>query len=210
MPNIFEVASVILSAITVIIVIRQIPKSNKLQFESTFFNMLSLHNDIISKLPNGRSYFESVVKGLENLNTLTLEPRTIDDNTGYHVGGKFRTVRTLEEAELSYKQSYEVSYKTFEPYLSHYFRNLYYIMKFVDQSALVNDTEKEFYAGLVRAQLSQNELHVLMFNSMSEGHGYPKAIFIFDKYKIWKNMNSADVNPGFLELHAKFREMSRQ
>lgn len=210
MPNVFEVASFIVSAITLIIVILQIPKSNKLQFESTFFNMLSLHNDIISKLPSGRSYFEGAVKGLEYLDTIIVDPGTFDDAYGYHIGRVSKPVLTLEDAETSFKQTYDLYYRPLEPYLSHYFRNLYYIMKFVDQSALVNDTEKKFYAGLVRAQLSQNELHVLVFNSMSERHGYPKAIAIFDKYKIWKNMNSANINPGFLELHAKFREMSRQ
>ena len=43
-------------------------------------------------------------------------------------------------------------------YFSHYFRNLYHILKFIDESLLISAGEKDKYSRFVRSQLSQVEL----------------------------------------------------
>jgi hypothetical protein len=81
---------------------------------------------------------------------------------------------------------------------AHYFRNLYNILKFIDQSDQIFEKEKKRYSRFVRSQLSEAELIVLFYNSIAEiklpGRellelGYPKMSALLVKYDILQNMN---------------------
>lgn len=83
-------------------------------------------------------------------------------------------------------------------YFSHYFRNLYHILKFIDESKLILDTEKKMYSKYVRSQLSDIELVCLFYNSISpialpgRGNmelGYPKMQAYLKKFDILQNIN---------------------
>lgn len=62
------------------------------------------------------------------------------------------------------KNSYEVFYKEFEYIFGHYYRNLYRIIKYVNESDLIDDISKKEFRGILRAQLSTNELMMLFYN----------------------------------------------
>ncbi|MGM9478844.1 putative phage abortive infection protein [Pedobacter sp. GSP4] len=64
------------------------------------------------------------------------------------------------------------------------------MFKYIHLSALIPDERKAFYSSLVRAQLSQNELYALLFNSLVDGYGDPKFIFLIKRYNILKNFNT--------------------
>ena len=83
-------------------------------------------------------------------------------------------------------------------YFSHYFRNLYHIFKFLDESDLVSEKEKRVYSKFVRSQLSDIELVCIFYNSISRialpGRekmelGYPKMQAYLKKYDVLQNMN---------------------
>lgn len=83
-------------------------------------------------------------------------------------------------------------------YFSHYFRNLYHILKFVDESDLIGAKEKCMYSKFVRSQLSDIELVCIFYNSISRialpGRenmelGFPKMQAFLKKYDLLQNMN---------------------
>jgi hypothetical protein len=55
---------------------------------------------------------------------------------------------------------------SFSDELAHYFRNLYRILRFIDDSAL-GQTDKDALAGILRAQLSNSELGLIFYNGLS-------------------------------------------
>jgi hypothetical protein len=61
----------------------------------------------------------------------------------------------------SYDRFHDIHHET----IGHYFRNIYQILKFVDESSVDN---KRFYTNLLRAQLSSHELGLLFYNCLSK------------------------------------------
>jgi hypothetical protein len=72
--------------------------------------------------------------------------------------------------------------------LGHYFRNLYHIVKFIDQSeALGTFSLKYKYVKILRAQLSAPEILLVALNGLtSYGEGFKPLI---EKYRLLKNLN---------------------
>ncbi|HIE44840.1 MAG TPA: hypothetical protein EYP87_01385 [Flavobacteriaceae bacterium] len=88
------------------------------------------------------------------------------------------------ETELI-SSAYSQLYDKYQTGLGHYFRNLYHIFKFIDNSEI---TDKSQYSSLVRAQLSNFELVILFYNSITD-YGNLKFKPLIEKYKILKNIN---------------------
>lgn len=96
---------------------------------------------------------------------------------------------------------------------AHYYRNLYHILRFVDQSNLIKDKERIEYIKFVRAQLSDVELVTIFYNSLTTVHlngkevaelGYPKMTRLLMKYDILQNMNPRSViHPIHLDILRK-------
>ena len=84
--------------------------------------------------------------------------------------------------------------------LSHYFRTLYHILRYVDDSALIDDAEKIRYAKLVGAQLSGLELATIFYNSLIPKteiagaiveFGYPSMLTLLKKYDLMRHLNAS-------------------
>jgi biopolymer transport protein ExbB/TolQ len=103
--------------------------------------------------------------------------------------------------ELKIK-AYELVYKEYSPHGGHYFRNLYRIVRLIEDESFskdenVNITEKRKYRGILRAQLSSMELLMIFYNVVysSKGRGFKlllKNNNFFDDHLskedfIWKN-----------------------
>lgn len=52
--------------------------------------------------------------------------------------------------------------------LGHYFRHLYQIIKYIDSQDFLTTDEKKFYGKIIRAQLSNHELAIFFYNSVSQ------------------------------------------
>lgn len=98
-----------------------------------------------------------------------------------------RVIKAYEKAALAYID-----------YFSHYFRNLYHLLKFVDESVLITAEERKRYAKFIRAQLSDIELVCLFYNALapitlpgrgSMELGYPKMQNYLKEYDMLQNMN---------------------
>ena len=160
----------------------------KQNFESSFFQLLNLHSEIVNSIvvPRGnifqkdRDYIEFSGRGcfgylLGNLRNRLKE--AIDEN------------RPKTEV---FNDTYEDKFfSIFQTYIGHYFRHLYNVVKFVhgheffDQKEL---KEKKRYTNFIRAQLSSNELGVLFYNCLSNRGAKFKDLV--EKYALFEDMPS--------------------
>ncbi len=143
------------------------------RFENTFFQMLSLHHEIISamtvKIDAATSYTGR--RCMQTISHILTHP--------------FKDFNTIEDVE-SVLASYEKTYDIHGQHLGHYFRNLYNILKFVDSSEISN---KKMYSNLLRAQLSNHELLLLAVNCISN-HGNEKFKPLIEKYSFLSNLEN--------------------
>ncbi len=72
--------------------------------------------------------------------------------------------------------------------LGHYFRNLYHIVKYIDDDKSLKTFDLKYkYAKILRAQLSAPEINLIALNGLTYyGEGFKPLI---DKYRLLKNMN---------------------
>ena len=72
--------------------------------------------------------------------------------------------------------------------LDHYFRNLYRIVKYVNESPLLSDIHERYqYTSIVRGQLSRYEILWLFYNGLSD-YGKDKFKPLIEKYALLKNI----------------------
>lgn len=156
----------------------------KQRFENTFFQLLNLFNSNVEAIDlrdkesrkinsTGRDCF----KVFHNY----LEKYTKQDLFGNHNSNKKIDNVSVEELNKAYYKLYE-SYKSD---LSHYFRTLYHIIKFVDSSDIEN---KKQYISVTRAQLSSHEQAILFYNCLHP-HGIEKFKPLIEKYALFKNLD---------------------
>ena len=145
----------------------------KQRFENTFFQLLHNHQDIVAGIDirrsngvlvsEGRDCFKSFYQRFSNHNNISKE-------IGY----------TLKQ--------YMEMYKSHQADLGHYFRNIYHILKFIDGSKEIEESEKYKYASLLRALLSSYELIIIFYNCLGD-YGIKKFKPLIEKYSFLKNID---------------------
>ena len=168
----------------------QFEEQNKIiqiqRFETTFFNMMQ--------------YLQEITQGL----TITLNKAVI--KITLDASGRRIRVPDTEAIDFSGKQVFEETYrdgvnlknliqsKGINGYnesdaislYDHYFRYIYRIMKFVDDSIL-EYKDRYKYISILRAQLSRYELVWLYYNGLSD-NGKEKMKPLMEKYAMLKNL----------------------
>jgi len=155
------------------------------KFENTFFQLLRNHQDIVNGIDirthssangwvvssQGRDCFTSFYKNFSG---------TLNPNMSLEI--------TLEK--------YMTFYNLKQSDLGHYFRNLYHILKFINNSKEIEETEKFKYTSLLRALLSSHELALLFYNGLCEnGEEFFKPLI--EKFSFLKNIDtSLIINPA--------------
>ncbi|MGB0869980.1 MAG: putative phage abortive infection protein [Flavobacteriales bacterium] len=145
------------------------------QFETSFFNLLMLHSQIVNTIDIPKS------KDIKGINGITFIARELEK--------KFNFVDFIISKEKQYIDVInEGCTEIFESNVSlyRYFTNLYHIYKFIDDSAI---EDKKRYSNIVRAQLSNGELHLLFYNGLSK-YGYDKFKPFIEKYSIFDNFDT--------------------
>ena len=145
-------------------------------FENTFFNMLSLQQEIVANLsyeyyvnpnvrppnipeeifyaqsPKGKLHGREVFEGIYN-------HAIIDFNNVRYANGIRNIIRTHGNFVYS-----NISATT---RFDHYFRHLYQIYKYVDNSDLISEDERYVYTCIIRSQLSDYKLVMLFYNCIT-------------------------------------------
>lgn len=156
------------------------------RFENTLFNMLSLQQDIVGSLyylpkdgadhtpeSKGRYVFDVFYN-----TTITRFQYGSEDNV-YGVKGLIRA----ENTPNAYRHVKEISI------FDSYFRHLYRIFKYIEESPLIDETERYDYACIVRAQLSDYELLMLFYNALNVNeNGVFKFKRLIEKYAVFNNI----------------------
>ena len=169
------------------------------RFESTFFNMLSLQQQIVSDLsrtdvnkeiieedaptPDHGSIKKEVlkdinIKGRELFNYYFCDIQIPLDKNRYVYG-----MREL----ISIKGLGAYAELFFPTYFDHYFMHLYTIIKFADSTSFLSGKEKYKYTSMVRASLSRFELIWLYYYCLSSV-GNEKFKPLIEKYALLKNL----------------------
>lgn len=94
-----------------------------------------------------------------------------------------------EEQLAAINQVWLEFFKDKQNQLGHYFRSLYNILKFVDQSPIDN---KKFYTDFLRAQLSSSELLSIFYNANSD-MGRDKLLPLINKYNLLKHLDKDEI-----------------
>lgn len=187
------------------------------RFESSFFQLLSFHNEIVQSLWTRYEYITSSKieerpleggKPGETKRVLVSNKKVeTSDKREYFATAYLMLSHNLDEIKkkseslskemkesISYKESviienYNFVYNKEQASLGHYFRNLYHVVKYVHLTDLIDDKQKYYYLSILRAQLSAYELVFLLYNCLVDGLGYPKFKYLVDKYDLLQNIN---------------------
>jgi hypothetical protein len=169
-------------------------------FENTFFQLLRLHSEIVASMEtsgvnasgesfqsNGQECFTDFYQKITG-NLSPARSRYSSD------GGAAVT------EPVNINERYLTAYAEIEQHIGHYFRNLYNIVKFIDESDIKN---KQLYINLLRARLSTNEVKVLFYNCLSE-MGISKFKPLVERYALLKAISKSDrINPDHYHLYDK-------
>lgn len=156
------------------------------QFESTFFNLLSIQNQIVSSMDLQETNGNLICKGRDCFKQFY---KYLRDDIGKDFNKNPSDINYLEEKYLD-------RYKFHQGDLGHYYRNLYHIFKYIDKSEI---KDKRKYTSIVRAQLSAYELILIFYNCLSE-NGEEKFKPLAERYGLFKNM---DIDSLFDPNHMK-------
>lgn len=158
-------------------------RADLIQFESTFFQLIELHNKItedaavdsgLDKIFYGRNAFKLLQKRIDSIRFHT------------DLGKNFSAI-----------EIYEMVYLANEDLMAHYFRNMYHVMKFIDKSSV---EDQQYYADLLRAQLSSSEAVLLFYNGTSTW-GQKRAKPLIEKFGLLKTLPSNVELPKELVLN---------
>ena len=177
------------------------------RFENTFFNMLSLQQEIVANLS-----YDEVERVMDFSNPLKNNVK----HTIYNGRTIFREMYLNLTVSILGNHSYKgikraieandygvYSYISSTTRFDHYFRHLYRIFKYVDSTELIEDNERYDYACIVRSQLSDYELVMLFYNCLTS-NGRAKFKPLIEKYAIFNNLREELLaNAEHKELYAE-------
>lgn len=146
-------------------------ETKKQIFENTFFQLLRVFTSLTDSLDLVSE--RGVTKGKDVLSAFEKRLGAIESGL---------------KAELKRAPSFEEVFKRLyaetQNDLGHYFRMLYTILKYVDGAEVKN---KKFYTNILRAQLSNSELHLLLYNGLS-ANGVEKLKPLIERYQLLDNL----------------------
>jgi phage host-nuclease inhibitor protein Gam len=227
--------------------------ANSQRFDTTFFQLISLHNDITAKLTDlqhtGRlafsTFHERTIQSDPDFSAFCAlgklsreEIRLLKDkkaNNDHKIPESYKArlsdsdianIESLLEKGVAFcdnyldesiqmherkiREAYTAAAALHIDKYSHYFRNLYHILKFIKESPLVDDLERNRYAKIVRSQLSEVELVALFYNSLTEiklpGRedmelGYPKMGKLLVDFDLLQNLSPMSI------IHASHKQI---
>jgi hypothetical protein len=161
----------------------QLKALDRQNFEATFFKMLALHNTIVNAMDVHRKSSDTL-HGRDCFRFFFTSYKSIfEENT------------THEELNRI-KNSHIAFWKQFQQDLAHYYRYLYNLIRFIDES----EVEKVRYMRIVRAQLSDYELLVLFYNGLTPKATKFKAYI--ETYGLFDNLASELlIDPSHLDFY---------
>lgn len=148
------------------------------QFEFSFFSLLSNHHSILMALKKENITDYEYIKMVSN----ELKIRLSDFEYDVQFINRSNKVRVKKIISTSYEEIFNL----FGSELGHYFRNMYHMMKYI-QEAQITPKEKRKYFDLIQAQMSNDELYLLFYNAISN-YGNEKLYPLIIEYSFLENL----------------------
>lgn len=157
-------------------------------FESTFFQMLSVHTGIVEAidLANDKGV---ITRGRDCFSVFYARLGKGYQQSRRELGHEVPDIEALCGSYRNFWKEHQVE-------LGHYFRYLYNVIRFIKESNFVDGP----YLRLVRAQLSDQELLLLFYNCVASEHG-DRFKQLVEEFSILDNM------PRGLLLNRKHLEL---
>lgn len=169
------------------------------------------YNDIVNDIKNSQEYrSRDVFKFSFKILNYLIEDDLIYKNVltkKYHNENKerFEKILSFSDSHISFNgftsnykfiSIYNCVYDNFNTDFGHYFRNLYRMIKMIDDKKfsdnIVEDFEiKYIYTSIIRAQISDDETKWLFYNCIND-FGSKKFKPLIEKYTLLKIINEAD------------------
>lgn len=155
------------------------------QFETMFFMLLSQQRSILQQIRGeltdcygtksmyeGHAYIGVLKQNLEiRLSDLMYEEQLLTKDNKNILKIKVHSI-------------YHDLFRSHASQLGHYFRHLYHIVKFVDESS---ESNKKKYVDLIQSQMNTDELCLTAINGISD-YGRRKMLPLLDKYSFLENL----------------------
>lgn len=175
---------------------KQRDDEHRIQFENVFFNMTNTLEHIVSEL--------KVKRETDSINVFDggddwFDTGDVHVNTGHEARDESPYVEGREVFKYLYEEkqpsiSEIVKRNGIQGYegemtgvFDSYFRYLYRILKYIDDSKLISQEVKYQYAGILRAHLSYMELPFIYYNCLSI-YGRDKMKPLVERYHLLKNI----------------------
>lgn len=191
-------------------------KINNIQnFENSFFRLLEQHHRIIDSFviePKPNEDGDVIEPFPENRKKITqLEAFDFLAKDFKHRYEKIKEIRFPADKSIRTVFVYAFLHHTYGKYgymLGHYFRNLYHIIKYIDDDKSLKTFELKYkYAKILRAQLSAPEILLIALNGLTYyGEAFKPLI---EKYRLLKNMNFTYEMVDILWLTEKYPHIIR-
>ncbi|GAB3415832.1 putative phage abortive infection protein [Massilia agilis] len=157
-------------AVTIVMQRATISTSTLQRFETTFFNLLDLHNKIVDELVFDPKIIPDSAAQRELLRIAGVTPEEPEKAHGRAVFAVI--LERIAKAETNTTSRVEIYRERLQVennhVLGHYFRNLYQILRLADRlkHESIDASTIQTYTAIVRAQLSANELALLFYNCL--------------------------------------------
>lgn len=167
---------------------RQNARQERQAFEAMLVQLIGFHHTIAKEM--------HVRMGGQDVDGQPAFRMLADELSGY-VSTKAQEVG-VQHAIVVAQNGYEAFHQRYRGALDHYFRNLYHIVKFIDQSEMA---QPQIYSSLLRAQLSPSELLLLFYDGLTPyGEKFKPLI---EKYALLEQLPENELPiPGHRVLYA--------
>ncbi|MFC4163389.1 putative phage abortive infection protein [Epilithonimonas zeae] len=128
------------------------------KFENTFFNLLNLLSSVVNSIDIRNIRTQNVMSSGRDCFKIFYGDFVAIINKDHEKDREFEITKiSIPETIKSYDKYFHENQSD----LSHYFRSVYHILKFIDSSDI---EDKKRYVGLVRAQISSYEQILIFYN----------------------------------------------
>lgn len=167
-------------------------------FSSNFFKLMEMHHklrDNISefvleiseddKPSTGKDFFDDICQRIcFDFDNTPIKKSWLKEDDKRTPNQSVNIVNLTDKQKLV--AFYDYYFHIYQSSLGHYFRNLYYLVKYADDS-LFQSKFKSDHVRMLRAQLSNYELLLLAYNCL---HSYGKNFYpLVEKYELLKSLN---------------------
>lgn len=163
------------------------------RFETTFFNMLTLHNNIVQQL----NFNPSVIPDRVGIGRMLLHAGMVQRPRPDDIEGRGVFAAILIALKVGIDSDHDIVgvYKGdlqdgHNYVLGHYFRNLYQILHLINRQdgVLLSESQAREYASIIRAQLSAHELAILFLNCQKDVVDHGRFRDLLRQYRMLEHL----------------------